>query len=97
VNDTIKANIVFAAKFDEERYKEVLYVCALERDLQILDDGDETEVGEKGITLSGGQKQRISLARALYSSSRHLLLDDCLSVSEKSKRLFIVLTRGIGR
>jgi ABC-type multidrug transport system fused ATPase/permease subunit len=51
----------------------------LERDIQILDHGDETEVGEKGISLSGGQKQRISLARALYSSSAHLLLDDCLS------------------
>ena len=53
--------------------------CSLDRDLQILDHGDETEVGEKGISLSGGQKQRISLARALYSSAAHLLLDDCLS------------------
>lgn len=32
-----------------------------------------------GITLSGGQKQRISLARALYSNCRYVLLDDCLS------------------
>lgn len=57
----------------------VLQACSLERDLQVLDHGDETEVGEKGISLSGGQKQRISLARALYSSAAHLLLDDCLS------------------
>jgi ABC-type multidrug transport system fused ATPase/permease subunit len=57
----------------------VLIACSLERDFQILDHGDETEVGEKGISLSGGQKQRISLARALYSTSAHLLLDDCLS------------------
>lgn len=79
VNDTIKGNIVFASDFDETRYKQVLTACALERDLEILDHGDETEVGEKGISLSGGQKQRISLARALYSNSAHLLLDDCLS------------------
>lgn len=79
VNANIRDNILFAAPFDEQRYKNVLVACALERDLEILDHGDETLVGEKGITLSGGQKQRISLARALYSNSAHLLLDDCLS------------------
>ncbi|CAM1507870.1 Fc.00g047180.m01.CDS01 [Cosmosporella sp. VM-42] len=79
VNANIKENILFAAPFDEGRYRNVIVACALERDLQILDNGDETLVGEKGITLSGGQKQRISLARALYSNSAHLLLDDCLS------------------
>lgn len=79
VNNTVKNNILFASPYDEERYHSVLIACSLERDLQILDNGDETEVGEKGISLSGGQKQRISLARALYSNSRHLLLDDCLS------------------
>jgi ABC-type multidrug transport system fused ATPase/permease subunit len=37
------------------------------------------QIGDKGVTLSGGQKQRIALARAVYSSSRIVLLDDCLS------------------
>ena len=90
VNDSIKENILFAAPFDETRYRSVLAACALERDLEILDGGDATLVGEKGITLSGGQKQRISLARALYSSSRHVLLDDCLSAvdSHTAKHIF---------
>ncbi|CAK7215322.1 Transporter of the ATP-binding cassette (ABC) [Sporothrix curviconia] len=80
VNASIKENILFSSPFDEQRYRDVIVACALERDLhETLDNGDETLVGEKGITLSGGQKQRISLARALYSNSRHLLLDDCLS------------------
>jgi ABC-type multidrug transport system fused ATPase/permease subunit len=79
VNASIKENILFSAPFDEQRYRDVIVACALERDLEILDNGDETLVGEKGITLSGGQKQRISLARAVYSNSKHLLLDDCLS------------------
>ena len=78
-NDTIKQNILFASPHDETRYRSVIAACALERDLEILDKGDSTLVGEKGITLSGGQKQRISLARALYCKSRHVLLDDCLS------------------
>lgn len=54
VNDSIKANILFASPYNEQRYHEVLVACSLERDLEILDAGDETEVGEKGITLSGG-------------------------------------------
>ncbi|KAK0719640.1 hypothetical protein B0H67DRAFT_483988 [Lasiosphaeris hirsuta] len=79
VNASIKDNILFSAPFEDQRYKDVIVACALEHDLEILDNGDETLVGEKGITLSGGQKQRISLARAVYSNSKHLLLDDCLS------------------
>ena len=79
VNDTIKQNVLFASPYDERRYKTVLSVCALEKDMEIFETGDQTLVGEKGIALSGGQKQRISLARAMYSNSKHLLLDDCLS------------------
>lgn len=90
VNANIKDNILFAAPYDEKRYKDVIVACALERDLQILDNGDDTLVGEKGITLSGGQKQRISLARALYSNSAHVLLDDVLSAvdSHTAKWIF---------
>lgn len=79
VNANIRDNILFAAPYNEQRYKDVVVACALERDLEVLDHGDDTMVGEKGITLSGGQKQRISLARALYSNSAHILMDDCLS------------------
>jgi ABC-type multidrug transport system fused ATPase/permease subunit len=90
VNASIKENILFATPMDEKRYRDVIVACALERDLYVLDAGDETLVGEKGITLSGGQKQRISLARALYSNSRHVLLDDCLSAvdSHTAKWIF---------
>jgi ABC-type multidrug transport system fused ATPase/permease subunit len=96
VNANIKENILFAAPLDEKRYKDVIIACALERDLEILDNGDETLVGEKGITLSGGQKQRISLARALYSNSKHVLLDDCLSAvdSHTAKWIFDNCIRG---
>ncbi|KAL8926765.1 MAG: hypothetical protein Q9172_001641 [Xanthocarpia lactea] len=96
VNDTIKQNILFATPLDESRYRAVLAACALERDLQILDAGDQTLVGEKGIALSGGQKQRISLARALYCNARHILLDDCLSAvdSHTAKHIFEQCIRG---
>ncbi|PQE22272.1 ABC transporter protein [Rutstroemia sp. NJR-2017a WRK4] len=96
LNANIKENILFSAPMDEKRYKDVIVACALERDLEILDAGDETLVGEKGISLSGGQKQRISLARALYSNSKHVLLDDCLSAvdSHTAKWIFDNCIRG---
>ncbi|KAI0717852.1 P-loop containing nucleoside triphosphate hydrolase protein [Cerioporus squamosus] len=78
-SDTIKNNIIFGAPFDEVRYNAVLDQCALRKDLELFDAGDETEVGEKGLTLSGGQKARITLARAVYSSADILLLDDILA------------------
>ncbi|KAF2678970.1 hypothetical protein K458DRAFT_394379 [Lentithecium fluviatile CBS 122367] len=90
VNGTVKNNIIFASNFDAKLYKDVIVACSLQRDLEILDAGDETLVGEKGVTLSGGQKQRISLARALYSRARHVLLDDVLSAvdSHTAKWIF---------
>ena len=53
---------------------QVIDVCALRTDLEILTGGDETEIGEKGINVSGGQKQRISLARAVYNNADLYLL-----------------------
>ncbi|KAH3901580.1 uncharacterized protein SCDLUD_001343 [Saccharomycodes ludwigii] len=89
LNDTVKNNILFNSPYNEERYHAVVEACGLKRDFEILNAGDQTEIGEKGITLSGGQKQRVSLARALYSFSRHLLLDDCLSAVDSHTALWI--------
>ncbi|KAK9470277.1 uncharacterized protein V1510DRAFT_440956 [Dipodascopsis tothii] len=89
VNDTVKNNILFGNEYDNERYESVVDACGLRRDFEILEGGDQTEVGERGIALSGGQKQRISLARALFSPARHLILDDCLSAVDSHTALWI--------
>ncbi|CCH46915.1 ATP-dependent bile acid permease [Wickerhamomyces ciferrii] len=89
LNDSIKNNIIFASPFNKTRYNKVVEACGLTRDFEILKAGDQTEIGEKGIALSGGQKQRVSLARALYSNSRHILLDDCLSAVDSHTALHI--------
>ncbi|KAH6587360.1 hypothetical protein BASA50_001289 [Batrachochytrium salamandrivorans] len=79
MNASIRDNITFGCPWDKELYARVIYSCALTSDFEVLEGGDMTEVGEKGINLSGGQKQRISLARACYSTSPIVLLDDPLS------------------
>ncbi|SPO27552.1 related to ATP-binding cassette transporter protein [Ustilago trichophora] len=76
---TIRNNIIFGNIFDAKRYHFVLQKCCLLPDLATLPEGDQTIVGEKGVSLSGGQKQRINIARALYHNSEIVLLDDCLS------------------
>lgn len=61
------------------RYKRALTAAQLAADLELFDDADLTEIGERGITLSGGQKQRVSLARAIYAAADVYILDDPLS------------------
>lgn len=78
-NATVRDNILFGLDYDEHHYREVIRVCALEDDLAMFTAGDQTEIGERGITLSGGQKARINLARAVYSNKEIMLFDDILS------------------
>ena len=64
---------------DKDRYASVVAASAMTPDLELLPGGDQTEIGEKGITLSGGQKHRVALARACYADCDIYLLDDPLS------------------
>lgn len=76
---SIRDNILFAADFNAERYYQTLEACALNVDLAGFEHGDLSNIGENGVGLSGGQKARVALARAIYSDSRILLLDDPIS------------------
>lgn len=78
-NATIKDNILFGLPLDSLRYQKTLSACALQKDLEMLPDGELTDIGANGINLSGGQKWRVSFARALYSRASILVLDDIFS------------------
>jgi ABC-type multidrug transport system fused ATPase/permease subunit len=67
LNSTLRENILFGLPMDKGRYETVLAACQLTHDLSLLDNGDLTEIGERGINLSGGQKARVSVARVAYS------------------------------
>ncbi|KAJ7259774.1 ABC protein [Mycena rebaudengoi] len=91
-NATLRDNVLFGQPFDEDRYWQVMEDACLLPDLQLLADGDLTEVsiGEKGINLSGGQKQRVNIARALYYGAEIIIFDDPLSAVDANvgKSLF---------
>ncbi|EIM80350.1 P-loop containing nucleoside triphosphate hydrolase protein [Stereum hirsutum FP-91666 SS1] len=90
MNATIKENILFDSLFNEDRYSQVIHQCGLTHDLSLFDAGDETEIGERGLTLSGGQKARVTLARAVYSSAEIILLDDVLAALDVHTAKWIV-------
>ncbi|XP_070655987.1 ATP-binding cassette sub-family C member 4-like isoform X1 [Bos indicus] len=87
---TVKSNILFGKKYDKERYEKVIEACDLKNDLQLLEEGDLTEIGDRGTPLSEGQKARVSLARAVYQDADIYLLDDPLSAVDAgvSRHLF---------
>ncbi|KAF4592006.1 ABC transporter, transmembrane domain, type 1 [Ophiocordyceps camponoti-floridani] len=76
---SFRDNILFGLPLLQDRYDKVLDACALKRDLEILTDGDQTELGANGVNLSGGQKWRVTLARAIYSRAEILVMDDIFS------------------
>ena len=78
-NTSVKENILFGKPYNRKWYDTVIDACALRPDLEILPNGDMTEIGERGITVSGGQKQRLNIARAVYFDSDIILMDDPLS------------------
>ncbi|KAJ7980275.1 ABC transporter C family member 4 [Quillaja saponaria] len=95
-NATIQENILFGLPMNWERYKEVIRVCSLEKDLEMMEFGDQNEIGERGINLSGGQKQRIQLARAVYQDCDIYLLDDIFSAvdAQTGSDIFKACVRG---
>ncbi|MCF8063331.1 MAG: ATP-binding cassette domain-containing protein, partial [Deltaproteobacteria bacterium] len=71
----------------------------LYEELQELERGLDTLVGERGLSLSGGQRQRLTIARALVSNRPVLILDDALSMVDtrtESRILNRILARRAG-
>ena len=88
---TVRENILFGhPEGTEADIAEAIRLSYFQKDLEMLPQGLETLVGEKGVALSGGQKQRISIARALIKNPEILLLDDSLSAVDAKTEARII-------
>jgi ATP-binding cassette subfamily B multidrug efflux pump len=79
-SDTVMNNISYGLKeIDPNRVYEVSGIAYFDKDVEDFPLKYDTIVGERGITFSGGQKQRCSIARALATDPKILILDDSFS------------------
>jgi ATP-binding cassette subfamily B protein len=79
-SDSIQNNIAYGIDSpDAALLRTAAHNAALERDIAGFAEGNETLIGERGLTLSGGQKQRVAIARSLVMNSEFLIWDDSLS------------------
>lgn len=84
MNGTIKEIITFAdTQADEEKLRLALTISCADEFVSELENGIDTELGERGAGLSEGQMQRIAIARAIYSGAPVLLLDEATSALDE--------------
>ncbi|UTD11742.1 ABC transporter ATP-binding protein [Treponema denticola] len=89
-NKTIKENISLACPdASDEEIKQSAKVAMADGFIKRLEQGYDTNVGERGVQLSGGEKQRIAIARAVLKNSPILLMDEAVSnLDSESEVLF---------
>ena len=79
---TIKENLVFDKKVPDEQMLDALSEVQLSHLVENLEEGLDTEIGEKGTCLSGGEKQRLALARLWFQIPELVILDEATSAMD---------------
>jgi len=94
---TLRENVAsLSERFSMEQIKSAATVSQIHADIEALERGYDTIVGERGVTLSGGQKQRVAIARAILREPPIMIFDDSLSAvdTETDARIRGALARG---
>lgn len=89
-NGTIRENIAYG-KLDatDEEIVEAAKKANIHDYILTMENGYETQVGERGVKLSGGQKQRISIARVFLKDPAILILDEATSALDNATEMMI--------
>ena len=89
-NSTIRENILYG-RLDatEEEVIEAAKRANIHDYIMTLDDGYDTQIGERGVRLSGGQKQRLSIARVFLKNPPILILDEATSALDNTTEILI--------
>ncbi len=89
-NGTIRENIAYGnLEASEQEIIDAAKKANIHDYVMTLDEGYDTNVGERGIKLSGGQKQRISIARVFLKNPSILILDEATSALDNATEMLI--------
>lgn len=86
---TIRENITFGENIDEKTLQTALQSACLDEFISSLDNGLDTQIGERGVLLSGGQKQRVAIARAFIKNAPILVLDEATSALDNRSEAIV--------
>ena len=87
---TIRENILLGDQnATEAQINKAIKMACLEDFIKELDNGLDTQIGERGILLSGGQKQRIAIARAFLKNAPILILDEATSALDNKSEAVV--------
>lgn len=87
---TIRENILFGRKdVSEKTLKNAIHSACLDEFIETLENGLDTQIGERGVMLSGGQKQRIAIARAFIKNAPILILDEATSALDNKSEAVV--------
>ena len=87
---TLKENLVFDKKIPDEEILKVLSLVSLDKFYEKLENGLDTELGEKGVRMSGGERQRVALARLFFDDSKIIILDEATSAMDNITEKFVM-------
>lgn len=89
-NGTIRENVLYGnLEASEKEIQAAIDASQLRGLIDSLEEGLDTQIGERGVLLSGGQKQRLSIARIFLKNPAILILDEATSALDAETEYYI--------